>query len=257
MKNCLILGSGRSGTSLAAGVLSKAGYFMGDHLNPANETNPKGQFEDREVNSINEELLAQITPVRPSNFLGEAFFKSRPVFGQRWLARLPLETSIPSPSHLENKMKVLVEHEPFCFKDPRFSYTLRVWRPFLKNTVFVCVFRHPGATVSSILRQRKRVPHLRSFSINSKQAFQVWELMYSHILRIHYPEGGSWVFLHYDQFFDGSAFEKLEDKLETEVDRNFADPRLNRSKKLKKVNDRILFLYGELCTLANFENKHK
>jgi hypothetical protein len=46
-RNCLILGSGRSGTSLAAGILAQAGYFMGDELWPVNIGNPKGQFEDR------------------------------------------------------------------------------------------------------------------------------------------------------------------------------------------------------------------
>ena len=43
---------------MVAGVLSSYGYFMGDSLNPPNETNSKGQFEDREVNQINEAPLA-------------------------------------------------------------------------------------------------------------------------------------------------------------------------------------------------------
>jgi len=44
MKNCIILGSGRSGTSMVAGTLAKSGYFMGDNLYPARESNPKGFF---------------------------------------------------------------------------------------------------------------------------------------------------------------------------------------------------------------------
>ena len=57
-RNCLILGSGRSGTSMAAGILARAGYFMGAELWPADIGNPKGYFEDREVNKINDELIA-------------------------------------------------------------------------------------------------------------------------------------------------------------------------------------------------------
>ncbi len=257
MRNCLILGSGRSGTSMAAGVLHRAGYFMGDHLNPPNETNPKGQFEDREVNSINEDILAQVIPERPSNILGGLFFKKRPVFGQRWLSSLPLETIIPSSSHLEKRIEALVEREPYCFKDPRFSYTLSLWRPFLKNPVYICVFRHPGVTVSSILNQKKKVPHLKNFSINTKQAFQVWRLMYSRILKVHYREGGEWVFLHYNQFFDGSAFQKLENKLVVAADRGFVDSKLNRSAQVKKVDKMCLLVYDELCALAGFDNEHK
>ena len=53
IRDGLILGSGRSGTSMLAGTLSAAGYYIGDCLIEANEANPKGFFEDYEVNAIN------------------------------------------------------------------------------------------------------------------------------------------------------------------------------------------------------------
>jgi hypothetical protein len=252
MKNCIILGSGRSGTSLAAGTLNQGGYFMGNHLNPPNETNPKGQFEDIEITSINEDILAQVTRRRPSNFLGDVFFRTRPVFGQRWLSRIPLDTKFDPSLSIEKRIKQFLEHEPYCYKDPRFSYTLSVWRAFIKNTVFICVFRHPSITVSSILFQKKMVPHLKNFSISSKHAFAVWELMYSHILNKHFLTGGDWLFVHYDQLLDGSVFEKLETELETEVNKNFADRRLKRSKPQHRVSERIISLYYRLCDLAGY-----
>src|ERR1043165_10164717 len=92
MKNCLILGSGRSGTSMAAGSLAKAGYFMGENLIAARKSNPKGFFEDVEVNMINEELLGYVVPAR-KHLLGIEFFPSRPVEGQRWLSCVPVETA--------------------------------------------------------------------------------------------------------------------------------------------------------------------
>jgi len=250
VRNCLILGSGRSGTSLAAGVLHTSGYFMGQNLNPANETNPKGQFEDREVNAINEKLLAQVLRSRPNNFLGDIFFKGIPVDGQRWLARLPHTRSVPSLPAVEDRMRFLTARQPFCFKDPRFSYTLRVWRPFLPDTVFLCIFRHPAVTVASILNQRRRVPHLKNFSINARQAFRVWTSMYMYILEVHHPEDGGWEFFHYDQFLDGSAYERLEQRLQTKVDRSFADSRLSRSQSRHKVDQRTQSLYLRLCALA-------
>lgn len=254
MKNCIILGSGRSGTSMAAGVLRKAGYFMGTQLTLANETNPKGQFEDREINAINEEILATVLPARPGGVIGKAFFKSRPRFGQRWLARVPLSSVITCPLHLQEKMRQLVDHVPFCFKDPRFSYTLPAWRPLVKQVVYVCIFRNPGAVVTSILKQAKIVEHLRDFRVTPKQAFEVWECMYSHILRKHYRQGGSWLFLHYEQFLEGSAYSRLKGALGVNVDAAFVDSRLNRSEPLKEIPRRVLEIYKELCGLASYSS---
>lgn len=56
--NCLILGSGRSGTSMLAGILHQAGYFMGDKLHKPELSNPKGFFEWMTINQINEQILA-------------------------------------------------------------------------------------------------------------------------------------------------------------------------------------------------------
>jgi hypothetical protein len=253
MKNCLILGSGRSGTSLAAGVLARAGYFMGDRLNPPNVTNPKGQFEDREVNLINEALLAPLTPTRPAGMLGRLIFRSRPRDGQRWLARIPLDTPIPASTPLTERMIGLTVREPFCFKDPRFSYTLPAWRPHLRGAIFVCVFRHPALTVSSIMTQKRTVPHLKDFSMNPRRAAEVWELMYRHILDRHMPQGGEWIFLHYDQFFENIAYQRLGEALDARLDREFADPALNRALPAKTTSRRLLALYDRLCALAGYE----
>ena len=65
MKNCLIMGSGRSGTSMIAGMLAKEDYFFGDNLYQARDPNPKGFFEDPEINDINETILSQVTLRRP------------------------------------------------------------------------------------------------------------------------------------------------------------------------------------------------
>jgi len=253
ISNCIILGSGRSGTSMAAGVLAKAGYFMGEKLYPGDEGNPKGYFEGKAVNDINEDLLAQVVPNRP-RILSNFIFRTRPVHGQRWLARVQLGISIPCPPRIAERIKALIARGPFCFKDPRFCYTLSVWRPFLRNTVYICVFRHPGVTATSILKECKRERYLRNLSMSFNKALQVWELMYTHALEIHYPQGGDWIFVHYNQFLDGSAFEILEKTLGVEVDRNFVDPRLKRSTTSNAVPQHTLSLYQKLCHLAGYRD---
>ncbi|MCI0529996.1 MAG: hypothetical protein L0Y56_21335 [Nitrospira sp.] len=163
---------------------------MGENLYGGDEGNPTGYFEDREINSINEELLSQVIPSRPAGILGYLFFRSRPVLGQRWLAQLPVETSIPCPAHLSEQILALVKREPFCFKDPRFCYTLPVWWPFLRNTVFICIFRHPSATIKSVLKAYHSTNYLNGPLISFQKAMKAWEFMYRHVLEIHYPKGG-------------------------------------------------------------------
>jgi hypothetical protein len=252
--NVIILGSGRSGTSMLAGVLAKAGYFMGDHLYPGRESNPKGFFEDPEINGINEILVAQMVPKRP-RLLGKWFFRSRPLEGQRWLARVPVGTRIPSLPIISERIQKATQREPYCFKDPRFSYTLPVWRPFLKNTVFVCVFRDPARTALSILKECRDAEYLHSLSISFRQTLEVWNLMYRHILEVHRHEG-AWLFLHYDQILSGEGLERLEVFVDAPVDHSFPDPSLNRSFSDDPVPEGISHAYQQLCEFAEYESSH-
>jgi len=230
---------------------------MGNNLYPPDIANPKGYFEDFEINNINEELLSQVVLKRPSGPIGNLFFRSRLVHGQRWLAKVPLGMSIPCPFYLAKRIDAITKYEPFCFKDPRFCYTLHSWHPFIKNTTFICVFRHPEATANSLVKEAKRDSDIRNIKLHFdfKQALQLWELMYRHILEIHYPQGGEWLFLHYNQFLDGSAFDKIEKKIGVAVDREFVDSKLNRSKVMTNfISSTILLsLYQKLCNLAEYE----
>ncbi len=118
MHNVIILGSGRCGTSMVAGTLAGAGYFMGDQFCSPRESNPKGFFEDKEINQINEDLLDPVVPKRIKLF-GIELFRDRPKYWDRWLARLSLNKKIPSPSNsLRQRMHKVTENVPFCFKDP-------------------------------------------------------------------------------------------------------------------------------------------
>lgn len=121
---------GRSGISMLAGTLVKAGYFMGKDQYAAHPSNPKGFIEYADVNGINEQLLAGIVPGR-SRFISRWFFKDRPLQNQSWLAQLPPATRFDVTPELEIRIRNLTSRKPFCPKDPRFSYTLPVWRPFL------------------------------------------------------------------------------------------------------------------------------
>ena len=252
MRSCIILGSGRCGTSMAAGVLAGAGYFMGEQFYPPDAGNPRGYFEDPQINAINEDLLAAVLPPRPGGWLGSLFFRSRPSAGQRWLARVPMDREIPCPPPLAARIGELTRHRPFCFKDPRFAYTLPAWRPFLAEAAFVCVFRDPAATAASMLAEGRRQPILHTLAMNRRQALATWHSAYTHILDRHLAAGGDWLFLHYDQFLTGEALPRLETFLGVAADRSFVDPRLRRAQAIGHVPSEVESVYRRLCALAGY-----
>jgi hypothetical protein len=237
---------------MIAGTLARSGYFMGDQLTPAREANPKGFFEDWEINFINEDLLAQVVPKRLT-LMGREFFRSRPLNGQRWLAHVPLGTYILCPPEITQRIKTVTERIPYCFKDPRFCYTLPVWRPFLNNVGFVCVFRDPANTASSIVKECKDALYLQTLMMTFRQALKVWTQMYTHVLNVHRHKG-AWLFLHYNQLLTGEGLNRLETFLNAPVDRSFPEASLNRSFSDVRVPKKTWRVYQELCELAGYES---
>jgi len=225
---------------------------MGNNLYAAEIGNPKGFFEDAEVNGINEDILAEVVPKRPP-FIGKFFYKDRPEKWQRWLARVSLETKMHSSDSINKRIEELVKKEPFCFKDPRFSYTLPIWRPFLKNTAFICVFRHPASTAVSILKECENARYLHSLSINFEKALEVWTLIYRHILDIHRFQG-RWLFLHYNQALSEEGLNKISGFLDCNVDYSFPDPSLRRSISNRPIPQITSQIYKKLCELADYRD---
>src|SRR5665213_3198954 len=172
MRNCLILGSGRSGTSMLAGMLHGSGYHMGDRLLEPTPANPHGYFESHDVNVLNDELIASVVPVRPKMPLG-CLFPWRLPSGLLWLASVDRDVEIhPSAVQLA-RMRELTSELPFCLKDPRFCNTVEAWRPVLKDVVFLCVFREPGRTAAS-MRQDVRDRPYRGFYLSRGRALRAW-----------------------------------------------------------------------------------
>lgn len=244
------MGSGRSGTSMVAGSLRRSGYYMGDDLLLPTASNPLGYYESRTVNRINEEILAGVMPRRPRGRL-ERWFRHMPGRDQRWLGRVRVGRVLPCPEDVRERIREQVANDPFCFKDPRFCYTLPVWRPFVGEAVFVCVFRDPARSVNSILADCRSQRYLWNLNVSRRRAVAVWTLVYRHVLDLH-RHLGSWLFLHYDQVLEGDGAERLAGFLEAEVDRSFLQKELNRADRRGEVPRRAARTYAELCDLAGF-----
>jgi hypothetical protein len=252
VRSCLILGTGRSGSSLLAGMLAPAGYYMGRTPIPPREgINEKGFFEDREVQEINEELLAplfdsdsrRLNPLRKRR-------RSRSILPRnlRWAAVLSPDATVKSTPAIDAEIQAQVSNRPFCFKDPRFSYTLPAWRPHVADAGFICIFREPQRTANSVVTMWGRKPTGRGH-MTYEAALANWRAMYRRILNEH-RHTGDWLFVHYEQLLDGTAVRRLEQFTGARVDANFAEPGLKRSSLHGHVGDVERDIYDELCSLA-------
>jgi Sulfotransferase family len=253
MNDCFIVGSGRSGTSMVAGLLARSGYYMGGKLDAyRGVTNPKGFFEDPDINAINEQILQPIVPRRPREPIGRVFFPRRGVAWSHWLTPVAPEVEVPRPPPaLVEWIRTYTDTRPFCFKDPRFSYTLSIWREQAPHARFICVFREPSRTAHSMVKEANGAEYLRHFKLDYRGALRVWEAMYLRILNEHAREG-EWLFVHYDQALNGDAFDRLEEFTGARLDRTFPEESLSRSPASGDVSTRAIETYRRLCERAGF-----
>ena len=236
-RSVVILGSGRSGTSMLAGSLARAGWNVGAQPYPGRESNPKGFFETEEINGINEALIAAAFPAAKPN--GRM---------QRWLAAPPGPVPCEAPEHLAQRMRRLAGERPFAYKDPRFCVTLPAWREHLGDFGVICIFREPAVTAESILREVASQEYLRGVELDFDGALELWRSMYERALE--QSDRGDWLFLHYEQLFTDEGIERLEAFVDGRIERGFPDRALQRTRSERPVPPEIADLYGQLCSRA-------
>jgi glycosyltransferase involved in cell wall biosynthesis len=143
----LVLGPHRSGTSLTARMLECLGAVNSPRLNPPNEHNPKGYFEDLDIYEFNERVLL-------------------PALGTSWKALAPVEwcrLSAPARAGLHGQALDLIrrnyrgEAPVRILKEPRICRLLPFWLPVLEEAGFdvdlVMVVRDPSEVASSLARR--------------------------------------------------------------------------------------------------------
>ncbi len=120
----IITGFHRSGTSLTAQYLHRAGLNLGDNLLGANPSNPDGHFEDRDIVALHQEMLQAAG--RDWHTPGKGLSESAGAYS----------------THAQNILARFQPDRPFGFKDPRSSLFLPWWHAQLKRPCAVIVFRH-------------------------------------------------------------------------------------------------------------------
>jgi len=247
MRNIFITGAGRSGTSMLAGLFAKAGYFFGEHLYPPREANPKGFFEDEEVNALNEKIIIEGYRQHGLDPVALEFLR-RHYEGQFWLSRAPGDWTFPASDDNKAAIKRIVKKQPFCLKDPRFCYTIENWLECVPESIVLCVFRDPAITVNSILRECRTAPYLYSANIGVSEAFAIWREAYQRLLNLYRRYPGVY-FVNYNDLVSGDAFDDLERLTESQVDRDFPERRFSRSKADVEVEYYAGLVFKTLCEI--------
>ncbi len=256
-RSCLILGTGRSGTSMLSGLLYEAGYYFGENLYPGRPTNPKGFFECALVNRLNEELLrsgddADTAYTRSFSARQPGRPRKNPGLGRRWLCALEAPVSADhTPVAARERIRQLAARQPFAYKDPRFCYTLPAWEPHLPpNTVFLCIFRHPAVTVASILKEVQTMSYLQDLDLDTDVAHAIYRLQYAQVLRYAAQRPEQFVFVHYQQILQGDGIARVSERLGVPLTPRFVDPRLQRSRPAVPAPVETLQVYQRLCEHA-------
>jgi hypothetical protein len=138
----LVAGSGRSGTSLFAGIMQRLGYTVPGPEVPADETNPRGFAESQWVVDFHSRQLARagvsVADARPSAWA----LAARPCLDAAVVTELRdwMQTQLALADHL-------------IVKDPRISWFAPLWRQCADELGapprFVTMLRHPAEVIDS------------------------------------------------------------------------------------------------------------
>jgi hypothetical protein len=262
MRNLILLGSGRSGTSAVASLFRNVpGIFYGYDVLAPTIANPRGYYEDEVVNAVNNILLRQITgtmlldlvPERLLPWVERRFSWMHRDTRSLWIARprRPLRWRLGYDiAHLIGR---ICSHQPFCLKDPRFCFTLPMWMPYLPEGVrFLAVVRRPAATVQSMMRDASEL-YERPLALTRNWAFEHWQLAQEKILAMRGAQGADhWLIVDFDEVLNGAAMPAIEAFAECKVDVGAIDTRIIRSETAPELStpQACIRLYETMVTLA-------
>lgn len=182
----VVLGMHRSGTSVITRGLQPLGVSLGDHLLPEAADNPKGFWEDADINALNIELLAALQ--------------------HDWhtLTRVD-EVELATPIVSDFKLRALeilrdrlTSTDCFGVKDPRMARLLVFWQDiFVKLQVaasYVIVCRNPLSVARSLTKRN---------GFDVEKGYYLW---FEHVLEsLVRTENQNRIVVDYDLFLDDPA----------------------------------------------------
>jgi len=131
----IIGGMHRSGTSLITSWLKECGLFIGDELLAANDSNPKGYYEDLDFFHFHRGVLEDNHE--------HHFPKKSPSFKITSAHKDLARSIVEKKSNLQDQ---------FGFKDPRTCLFLEnIWSEVTPDAYSLFIVRHPNSVINSLL----------------------------------------------------------------------------------------------------------
>ena len=188
----VVLGMHRSGTSALTRSLSAFGYEFGDNLMPPVENNnPKGFWEDRDINRVNVQLMSAL--------------------GVDWDAFQPLMPDAPASNKSLSQLRLqglallrakVAQHPSFAIKDPRMARLLPFWSPLLARSAthvrFIVALRNP-LSVALSLRARDGFEKIKSYYLWLAHMLDLYFGVVAHCRQFGDPEAAGPVVVDYDR----------------------------------------------------------
>ena len=212
----IVIGSGRSGTSLTTGLLAKAGATVSEDLVKASIQNPTGSFEDRNIQRIQRDMLLKLGPLNVPP-------------PQDWLGTEAVKSARPQLSDIVVNAIEQAGDATWVFKDPHSAYTLPLWTQIfnaakITPAVVLCV-RDPAAVITSLKRQ---------YNFDALTAELFW---LTKNLRAIIDTSADVFVVHYETLMRGDtglvsdliAFAHIADPAPAEKVAGFIEQKLNRS----------------------------
>lgn len=243
----VVLGSGRSGTSLLMQVLVGLGMSASADMIPAKEQTPTGTFEDREIFQVQNELVSAITPQAMPMPPGWEEYPTVPAVVKR------LQEIVST--------RLAKAETIWGFKDPKTAMLVPLWTRVCNNLnlvpKYLLTVRNPQSVVASMKRQ---------YGTSQKVAELFWLSKYTEAL---HDTGGNCFIVHYEDWFTEQAQQVATELLAfTGLATNFGSrnlgetlapilqPRLNRAvhDEVQLQNRYVRDLYAALrsCRGENF-----
>lgn len=142
----ILLGMHRSGTSVAAGLINMMGAYFGQGSSSigANQENPKGFWERRDVRDLNDFVLKSINCDwnRVSEFNLESIEAS---------------TLTEFEARATNIIAELDSNTPWILKEPRICLLYELWKKHLSSPITILIYRDP-LEVAMSLQVRNMMP---------------------------------------------------------------------------------------------------
>lgn len=146
----VVLGMHRSGTSALCGLLNLAGVYFGrgDEFIPANEENPKGFWERKDVRRLNDDML---------HALASDWSEISHLEREKLSSEVLDSFQIRGKSILDN----LQEDAPADvsgLKEPRFCLLMDFWASVLSSEVFYILLHRDTEEIAISLKTRNNIP---------------------------------------------------------------------------------------------------